>query len=101
MFVLWFVVQKRQLDDRIEQIVFRVEEFKQQLLWMHQNVSSTSEKVSIVHAKLEQLMALFERIDQVEVCVVACYHGYHIVAVGIFEHGLITSGPVGTGSVHS
>ena len=46
-------------------------------------------------------MALFERIDQVEVCVVACYHGYHIVAVGIFEHGLITSGPVGTGSVHS
>lgn len=60
--------QKRQLDERIEQIVFRVEEFQQQLLWMHQNVSSTSEKVSIVHAKLDQLKALFERIDQVEVC---------------------------------
>lgn len=68
----FFVLQKRQLDERIEQVSFRVEEFQQQLSWMHQNVSSTSEKVSIVHSKMEQLKTLFERIDQVEVCLFVC-----------------------------
>ena len=63
----FFLPQKQQLDERIQSIVVRVEEFQQQLDWMHQNMTSTSEKMSELYAKTQQLHHLFNRIDQVEV----------------------------------
>lgn len=59
--------QKKQLDERIQSIVFRVEEFQRQLEWMHQNVTSTSEKVSDVHLQVQAFKTLFQKIDQIEV----------------------------------
>ena len=59
--------QTQQLDERIESVVFRVEEFKQQLSRMHSNITSTSDKMRQLHGNTEQLKALYTRIDQVEV----------------------------------
>ena len=60
-------IQTQQLDERIESVVFRVEEFKQQLSRMHSNITSTSDKMGQLHDNTEQLKALYKRIDQVEV----------------------------------
>ncbi len=59
--------QTQQLDERIENVVFRVEEFKAQLAHMHTNISSTSDKMRHLHDNSEQLKTLYTRIDQVEV----------------------------------
>ncbi|XP_064393136.1 biogenesis of lysosome-related organelles complex 1 subunit 4-like [Halichondria panicea] len=56
----------QQLDERIENVVFRVEEFKAQLAHMHTNISSTSDKMRHLHDNSEQLKTLYTRIDQVE-----------------------------------
>ncbi|XP_003384747.1 PREDICTED: uncharacterized protein LOC100633886 [Amphimedon queenslandica] len=58
--------EKAQLDERIQSIHFRVEEFERQLEWMHQNVTSTSEKVSELHSHTLKLNDLFNKIDQIE-----------------------------------
>ena len=59
--------QKQLLDDRIESVVFRVEEFKSQLEHMHQNMTSSSEKIEELHGHTHLLKELFSQIDQVEV----------------------------------
>ncbi len=69
----WFLLQKQQLDERIESIVFRVEEFQRQLDWMHQNVTSTSEKVSDIHLQAQGFKELFNKIDQIEVSNINTY----------------------------
>ncbi len=46
----------------------RVDEFKQQLYFLHQNISSNSNKMQELHENTEQLVALFHKIDQMEVC---------------------------------
>ena len=55
------------LDERIEGVVFRVEEFKRQLDWMHQNITSSSKKMQELYEQSQHLKELFQRIDQVEV----------------------------------
>ena len=59
--------QKQVLDERVQSVVFRVEEFKQQLDHMHQNITSCSDKMQEVYEHMQQLKELFQRIDQVEV----------------------------------
>ena len=59
--------QKQVLDERVQSVVFRVEEFKQQLDHMHQNITSCSDKTQEVYEHMQQLKELFQRIDQVEV----------------------------------
>jgi hypothetical protein len=54
------------LDERIQSIAFRVEEFQRQLEWMYQNVTSTSEKVLELHLYMENFIELFDKIDQIE-----------------------------------
>lgn len=54
--------------------MFRVEEFQRQLEWMHQNVTSTSEKVSDIHLQVQAFKALFQKIDQIEVKVLSELH---------------------------
>ena len=53
--------------------MFRVEEFQRQLDWMHQNVTSTSEKVSELHIQTQRFKELFDKIDQIEVRKVWCF----------------------------
>ena len=65
--VFFLSSQRQQLDERIQSIVFRVEEFQRQLEWMHQNVTSTSEKVSDIHLQAQEFKELFHKIDQIEV----------------------------------
>lgn len=60
-------LKKQALDERIENVVFRVEEFKRQLEWMHQNITSCSGKTHELYEHTQQLKELFRRIDQVEV----------------------------------
>ena len=60
-------LQKQLLDDRIESVVLRVDEFKKQLETMHGNLASSSEKMQDLHEKMRMLKELFKRIDQVEV----------------------------------
>ncbi len=48
-------------------MVFRVEEFKRQLEWMHQNITSNSTKMQELYEHTQHLKELFHRIDQVEV----------------------------------
>ena len=50
--------------------MFRVEEFKRQLDWMHQNIASSSSKTQELHEHTQPLGELFQRIDQVEVSAV-------------------------------
>ena len=45
----------------------RVDEFKQQLYFLNQNITSNSEKMKALHENTEQLLALFQKIDQMEV----------------------------------
>ena len=45
----------------------RVDEFKQQLYFLHQNITSDSSKMQELQENSEQLEALFNRIDQMEV----------------------------------
>ena len=59
--------QKQLLDDRIESVLLRVDEFKKQLETMHENTASNSEKMQDLHDKMRMLKDLFKRIDQVEV----------------------------------
>ena len=59
--------QTQLLDDCIETVVVRVEEFKQQLDVMHKNITSSSNKMEELHEKTQQLTELFQRIDQIEV----------------------------------
>jgi len=44
-----------------------VEEFKQQLYFLHQNISSNSDKMEELQDSTDQLQALFQKIDQMEV----------------------------------
>ena len=62
-------VQKQLLDDRIESVVLRVDEFKKQLETMHENIASSSEKMEALHEKMTMLKELFKRIDQAEVII--------------------------------
>ena len=48
--------------------VVRVDEFKQQLYFLNQNITSNSEKMRELHENTEQLLALFQKIDVMEVC---------------------------------
>ncbi len=48
-------------------MVFRVEEFKRQLEWMHQNITSCSGKTQELYEHTQQLKDLYNRIDQLEV----------------------------------
>ena len=64
---LMSLLQKQLLDDRIESVVLRVDEFKKQLETMHGNLASSSEKMQDLHEKMRMLKELFKRIDQVEV----------------------------------
>jgi len=58
--------EKQVLDERVQSVVFRVEEFKQQLDHMHQNITSSSNKMQEAYEHMQQLRELFQRIDQVE-----------------------------------
>ena len=60
-------LQKQLVDDRIESVVLRVDEFKKQLETMNENLTSSSEKMQELHEKMRMLKELFKRIDQVEV----------------------------------
>ena len=55
------------LDERIEGVVFRVEEFKQQLVHLHDNIATSSDKMAELQSNTAQLAQLFQRVDQVEV----------------------------------
>jgi hypothetical protein len=44
-----------------------VDEFKQQLYFLHQNIASNSSKTQELQDSTEQLVALFKKIDQMEV----------------------------------
>ena len=55
------------LDDRIESVVFRVEEFKSQLERMHQSLTSAFREMEELHKQMPLLKELFARIEQVEV----------------------------------
>lgn len=55
------------LDDRIEGVVFRVEEFKSQLDHVQQHMISNAEKVDDLHSHVQQLKELYARVDQVQV----------------------------------
>lgn len=44
-----------------------MDEFKKQLETMHENLSSSSEKMQELHEKMRMLKELFKRIDQAEV----------------------------------
>ena len=46
---------------------YRVDEFKQQLYFLHQNIASNSDKTQELHENTQQLTALFHKIDQMEV----------------------------------
>ena len=59
--------QKQLLDDRIEGVVFRVEEFKSQLDHVQHNMVCNAEKVDDLHSYAQQLKDLYARADQVEV----------------------------------
>ena len=61
------VLQKQVLDDRIEGVVFRVEEFKSQLEHVQHNMVSNAEKVDDLHSYSQQLKDLYTRVDHVEV----------------------------------
>ena len=61
--------QKQVLDDRIEGVVFRVEEFKSQLEHVQRNMISNAEKVDDLHSHVQQLKDLYARVDQVQVYV--------------------------------
>ena len=56
------------LDDRIEGVVFRVEEFKSQLEHVQRNMISNAEKVDDLHSHVQQLKDLYTRVDQIQVC---------------------------------
>ena len=58
--------------------MLRVDEFKKQLETMHENLSSSSEKMQELHEKMRMLKELFKRIDQAEVRLFLCY-GYFTV----------------------
>lgn len=55
------------MDDRIEGVVFRVEEFKSQLEHVQHNMVSNAEKVDDLHSYSQQLKDLYTRVDHVEV----------------------------------
>ena len=55
------------LDDRIEGVVFRVEEFKSQLEHVQHNMVCNAEKVDDLHSYTQQLKDLYARVDQVDV----------------------------------
>ena len=67
MFSRLTLLQKQLLDDRIESVVFRVEEFKSQLEHVQHNMVSNAEKVDDIHSYVQQLKDLYARVDQVEV----------------------------------
>lgn len=47
--------------------VYRVDEFKQQLYFLHQNIASNSKKTQELQENAQQLATLFHKIDQIEV----------------------------------
>lgn len=59
--------QKQVLDDRIEGVVFRVEEFKSQLEHVQHSMVCNAEKIDDLHSHVRQLKDLYARVDQVEV----------------------------------
>lgn len=63
------------LDDRIESVVFRVEEFKSQLERMHQSLTSAFGETEELHKQMPLLKELFARIEQVEVSTSVHTHG--------------------------
>lgn len=48
-------------------VLCRVDEFKQQLYFLHQNIASNSDKTQELYENTQQLTALFHKIDQMEV----------------------------------
>lgn len=66
-----------------------MDEFKQQLYFLHQNIASNSSKTQELQENTEQLLALFNKIDQMEVCIaVGIARGYYTNPfLGISEHG--------------
>lgn len=61
--------QKQVMDDRIEGVVFRVEEFKSQLEHVQHNMVCNSEKVDDLHSYAQHLKDLYTRVDQVGVSI--------------------------------
>ena len=59
--------QKQVMDDRIESVVFRVEEFKSQLEHVQHNMICNAEKIDDLHSYVQQLKELYARVDQVQV----------------------------------
>lgn len=59
--------QKQLMDDRIEGVVFRVEEFKSQLEHVQHNMVCNSEKMDDLHSYVQHLKDLYTRVDQVGV----------------------------------
>ena len=66
-YTAYFHFQKQVLDDRIEGVVFRVEEFKSQLEHVQHNMVCNAEKVDDLHSYTQQLKDLYARVDQVDV----------------------------------
>lgn len=61
------------MDDRIEGVVFRVEEFKSQLEHVQHNMVCNSEKVDDLHSYAQHLRDLYTRVDQVGVSYIGIY----------------------------